>query len=231
MEGHPIYPSEELAAQEKLPRQDLFAAMQFGQGDIFLQEQIFAYLKHLHPNLRLTPEEEKSFMADSMDAVRERFYDRRRHAPLHPVLDIIVPGATEYNSLKEVLMGARNMLNGPVQDLDELLPKLLSAISFRDQYYLEKPEGRGYLPNDVSHYNPYTDRWRSDLCYFGFLGHKTGRLDFDRLFADVTAYYHAHAHEGSLEVQRKNVLLRVLSVIRLFNTHHPMMPVDCKANE
>lgn len=202
-----------------LKRKILMATFQFSQGDEILQRTIFQYLKALHPDWELKEADESKLFDESVELARSRFNDPRHH--YHVETKEHWSGLpSEVVTFKEGLRYARVYLNGTVKERSELIPDIFRHIALKDWWFTVHKLGRGYIPDGTSHYNPYKDPWRSDLCYFGFLGHTTGLPEFDQMFAEVVRYWQLHSDKNK---DADADMIR--SVVDSFNSHHPTMTV------
>jgi hypothetical protein len=187
--------------------QEVLKTFQFSQGSEPLQTAIFRYLRGLHPELELTAEDLATLETEYL-VPAELIY---RNPHRHPALD-----QDPAHAVRSALAEAYTVFNV------ESLPDRLSVVAYLAQKILERDEkflleqvGRNYQPNGSPHYNPYTDPWRSDLCYFGFQGKTTGHPDFDQLFADVTDHWRQRLRISSAAHERA-----VRCVVSEFNSHH-----------
>ncbi len=217
---HSLPDAQEVAQRRLLTRQELLASFQFSQGGISLQHFIFIYLKNLHPELSLPSADSWALEDSSLKAAELIVNDTTRH----PLVKENVRGA-----LNSELGTAKDELNYPPANpylREELVNEIAPAVVKRDLKFLDRPGGRAYVVDTTGHYNPYKDSWRSDLCYFGFLGNTTGLDDFDQMFAEVAAYWRERLNGPSLVPEENDEITAddVRRVVAIFNENHTNMP-------
>jgi len=206
-------PTETFGSSSSLALNEFLGTFQFSQGDMSTQREIVRYIKWLRPELRMTPQQQEHLALLSIRPIQTilGLTGRHRSVATRSLLpDMAADGARI--ALRDIAL----ILNSPLSQTKEaIVQDLAHHFLAQDLRFLEKPYGRDYQPHYAGHYNPYRDSWRSDLCYFGFLGHTTGLTNFDQLFADVAAYWRLHWQDSDNPEATK-----LKRVIAIFNEHH-----------
>jgi hypothetical protein len=174
-----------------LTRKELLASFQFSQGGPSMQVMIFRYLKQLHPGLTFEPENTEHLESESARPAEAITSNLARHQP------VSAGGAGEaINRVLEIARSTPGIANAELLTRQEIIGALAEADLERDKHYLERPSGRNYESDGSEHYDPRKDSWRSDLCYFGFLGNTTGLPDFDQMFAEIASWWSDYLRNG-----------------------------------
>jgi hypothetical protein len=210
--------AEEQTTPHLLTRQQVLASFQFSQGDLHLQTTLLRYLKAADPLLSLPPEEQDPLLQATLPSASFIAHDQRRYTP-EPM-----PAQRIREALREALRAATAICSplappdpATVSTREQLVASGAQHVLERDLRFLRMSSGRGYISDTSGHYNPYKDRWRSDLCYFGFLGHTTSLPGFDQFFAEVAAYWRTRFQRGD---RLWHADLDCLYLIDLFNHKH-----------
>ena len=202
----------EVLPKRRLTLREFLATFQFSQGNEDAQVAIVRYLKYRHPELSCSDQDQRDLAHEAQRPAAVIISSTQRHRPV-----------TDSGAIASILLKIGSVLNGEETILGDTLNEVAESIALRDLDYSLRGRGRNYDPDPSGHYNPYKDSWRSDLCYFGFLGNTTGIAMFDQMFADVADYWRDHLydveHEGVIGPQ--NVRL----MVSIFNQHHPDMQV------
>lgn len=199
-----------------LTRQEFLTTFQFSQGSLAAQGHLFAYLKILHPELTMTAADRDQLLEACLHPSEALIQDQRRHPRRQ---------ADEARAaLDAALREAAAILNAPPQDRPVAVRRIACDVVQGDLRYLRRPGGRDYRHDETTHFDPYKDPWRSDLCYFGLLGRTTGFADFDALFAEIVAYWRAQAALGDRAACPLAALDQAREVVAIFNAHHAGMP-------
>lgn len=190
------------------------ASFQFSQGGEGLQWSIIAYFKCLHPELTLTQGERARLQQQLLRPASIIAYDVHRH----PVLRKHGEGEGDLITMNRLFSVVEKTLAESPENKEMLVYRIAQQIVQRDFHWLISRGGRRYQSDATRHFNPYKDAWRSDLCYFGFLGHTTGLPDLDQLFGNVAAYWREHWYDEDQQAAQMQL------VVKKFNQKHREQP-------
>jgi hypothetical protein len=202
-------------------RQLFFRSFFFSQGAIELQRDLFQYLALVYPFWVLTGTERRE-LQEAVVPQCIRYLAAGLHVKIQTELVEQEVQGRSYD-----LMHA---LQRPPHARGELLTRILQAVVIRDFFFLQKKGGRPGLVLRDEQAQTITGPYFSHFCHFGLLGHPTGAVAYDRLFAELADAYTRQTVVFARWVQCDVYAQQQLkTILLLHNRHYPQAPLPLPA--
>lgn len=196
----------------------LFLSYRFSQGKTELQKKIFQYIHLLHPDWRINNDTYRK-TREKVEPVIKKFILEKRGQYYIRSTESEIEASIE-SELQEMRF---SFAGETVEDRKKIVETLALTILDRDRRYLiilplidPKLSGRP-RENNQEKVTSAIDPYLSQLCYYGFLDHKTGTEEYDLMFQEISDYFQKSFQANLLSHDTR---LNFLEVVANHNQHH-----------